>query len=554
MLCHLFISNYALIHELDIDFSEGFSVITGETGAGKSILIGALSLILGERADTAVLKDAGKKCTVEGVFNIKDYGLEDFFLLHDLEYDEQTILRREITTNGKSRAFVNDTPVNLYILKQLGGKLINIHSQYQTLIINEADFQLTVIDNYGHLLEKVDIYRMEFIKYIELKQELNNLIKEEKRSKADEDYYNFLYTELDQAHLVDGEQEEIQKELEILTHAEDIKTSLSQITSSLQTSDDNVLAKIAEIRNIANRLSKFHDGIKTLSQRLESTLIELKDIARELEGIEQQVFINPEMISKYSSRIDMIYHLEHKHRVDSIAQLIELKNNFSDKINQIASFETQISELEKEVARREDLLRKISGEISNARRHVIPEIESEFVKILSSVGMPEAQFRIEMSSANELGKDGADKVSFLFNANRGGDLREISSVASGGERSRLMLGIKSMIARKNLLPTIIFDEIDMGVSGEIAGKVANILQKMAQEMQVIVITHLPQIAGKSKEHYLVYKYSDKDATHSAVRKLTKEERILEIAKLLSNENISESAIQTAKELLKGPVR
>jgi DNA repair protein RecN (Recombination protein N) len=551
MLQHLSISNYALIAELDMDWPEGFTVITGETGAGKSILLGALSLILGQRVDVTILLAKDRKCVVEGTFLIRDYDLEHFFQINDLDYDESVVLRREINPNGKSRAFINDTPVSLNVMKQLGEKLVDIHSQYQTYILNDADFQLTVLDSYGHLLDRVEAYRKGFHDYLEQKRLHQSLLEREKQSNADQDYFRFQYEELEQAHLTEGEQEELERELELLTHAEDIKTGLLQAGVVLQGSEDNLISRLAAVKAITTRAAQHLRAISDINERIESGMIELKDIASELDRIEQQIVIDPDRIQRLNQRLDMISHLEHKHRVGSIKELILLKETFHKKLGEISSLNDKIIQLEEQIARNGTKLWSQAQAISESRHKVIPAMEKELLGLIRSLGMPDAQFRIMITSTDDLSNDGINRVMFMFSANKGIELRDIVTVASGGERSRLMLAVKSMIARKNLLPTIIFDEIDMGVSGEVAGKVGMILQQMAKSMQVIVITHLPQIAGKSRSHYLVYKYTVENKAFSAVKILSDEERVMEIAKLLSDQTVTISAIATARELLDG---
>jgi len=551
MLQHLSISNYALIAELDMDWPEGFTVITGETGAGKSILLGALSLILGQRVDIAILLVKDRKCVVEGTFLIRDYDLEHFFQINDLDYSESVVLRREITPNGKSRAFINDTPVSLNVMKQLGEKLVDIHSQFQTFTLNDADFQLTVLDSYGHLIDQVGAYRKEFQDYLEQKRLHQHLLEEEKRSNADQDYYRFQHEELEQAHLIEDEQGELEKELEILSHAEDIKTGLLQAGAVLQGSEDNLLSRLAAVKAITTRAAQHHRAISDINERIESVMIDLKDIASELDRIEQQIVIDPDRINRLNQRLDLISHLEHKHRVGSVKELILLKETFHKRLGEICSLNDEIVRLGEEIAQNETKLWSQAQTISESRHKVIPVIEKELQGLIRSLGIPDAQFRIMITPAGDLSNDGTDRVMFMFSANKGIELRDVATVASGGERSRLMLAVKSMIARKNLLPTIIFDEIDMGVSGEVAGKVGMILQQMAKNMQVIVITHLPQIAGKSRSHYLVYKYTSEDKAFSAVKILNDEERVMEIAKLLSDQKVTVSAIATARELLDG---
>ena len=549
MLVHLSVENYALIEQLEISFDSDFSVITGETGAGKSILLGALSLILGQRTDTSVLKGKTKKCIIEGTFRINNYGLEPFFENNDLDYDKETILRREINPNGKSRAFVNDTPVTLNVLKSLTERLINVHSQYETLTLNDADFQLSVIDVYAGLTEETSDYAEAYRCFVRSKKELDDLLEKEKQLRADKDYYQFLYDELIALNLSTGEQVELEKELDILNHAEEIKSNLYKVSNLLQYADDNLLDKMAEVRSILDNLTGYYQEMKNIYDRIDSSLIELKDTTYEIEKIEQGVSYDPARIEVIEERLNQIYKLEQKHQVKSDKDLVEVLQKIEQKLLEITSFDDEILSLRNNIHQRESELRDFAFKISAARKKVFSKIEKELTIRIIELGMPEATFKIDHIIEEILTNDGFDKVRFLFNANRGGALKEISSVASGGERSRLMLGIKSMITKNNLLPTIIFDEIDLGVSGEIAGKMGSILQMMGNDMQVIALTHLPQIAGKGKNHYLVYKETDSDTTRSLIKKLNRQERITEIAKMLSDETITDAATKTAKELL-----
>ncbi|MCD4747514.1 MAG: DNA repair protein RecN [Bacteroidales bacterium] len=549
MLVHLLIQNYALIRKLEIDFSNGFSVITGETGAGKSIIIGALSLILGKRADTQVLLEKNKKCIVEGTFNIKNYDLKFFFTQNQLDFDKFTTLRREINQYGKSRAFINDTPVNLNLFKELGDKLVDIHSQHKITTLNDSNFQLAVIDNYAQISNIIGKYKLEYDKFLKLQNLFINLNEREKKSKTDHDYYLFLYNELKEANLKDEEQQEIEIELEILNNSEEIKTNLYKSYLSLSDSENNVLGRIAEINSLMEQLSKYHPDIKEINNRLTGNYIELKDIVSEIERIEHQITYDPQKIEELNNRLDLIYNLQQKHRVSTIEELINIKNNLSAKLNDISSLEENIKKLKSDISIQLKVISEIAADISKKRKQAIPKIEKDLINILYQLGIPDAQIKIEQNLLKNFTKDGKDKVIFMFNANRGLEMKEISKIASGGELSRLMLSIKSLISQRNLLPTIIFDEIDMGVSGDIADKVGNILLKMGRAMQVVAITHLPQIAGKGDTHYLVFKENKDDLIKSDIKKLDSKERINEIAKMLSGEEISISSRETARELL-----
>ena len=549
MITHLSISNYALIRKLDINFSNGLSVITGETGAGKSILLGALSLILGNRADSQILLDKTKKCVIEGTFNIKDYNLIPFFKENDLDYDDNTLLRREINKSGKSRAFINDTPVNLNLIKELGDKLVNIHSQNKTVTLNNSDFQLAVVDSYVNKNDVLKQYRFGFKNYSEKKKKLNGLIEKENKSKSDQDYFQFQFDELEKANLDPNEFNNIEKELELLNHHEEIKTNLAGISQILDNKELNIISQLNEALSLIKNISEYNNDFENFHKRVESNLIDLRDLSSEIESIGESIIYDPKRITELNNNIDIVFHLQQKHRVNSVNKLIAIKDNLSEKLNEISSLENEINNLKKEISVIEIELTKLAKLISLSRGEAIPKIEKNITELLVELGMPDGRFKVEQIKFNELTIDGFDKVKFLFNANKGGMLSDMSKIASGGELSRLMLSIKSLISQKNLLPTIIFDEIDSGVSGNIANKVGVILKKISQTMQVIAITHLPQIAGMGDLHYLVFKDSEKEITESRIKLISADERINEIAKMLSGSKISEIALQNAKELL-----
>ena len=549
MLSKLAIENYALIDRLEIELSEGFSVITGETGAGKSILIGALSLILGNRCDASVLLDKSRKCIVEGSFRIKGYHLEDFFRDHELDYDDTAILRREIIQNGKSRAFINDTPVNLTLMKELGDRLVNIHSQFSIITLNDADFQLAVLDNYSENRMAIPQYREKFSLFIQLNSELDQMIRQEARAQSDRDYYQFLWDEFEAARLQEGEQEQAEQRLEFLSHAEEIKKGIFHALDILSEGEQNVLGRISEIANISGNLARFHASLKEISDRLRSNHIDLRDIAGEMETIGQVVEFDPTEIAAITARLDLIYHLEKKHNVHDIPGLLKVRRDVQDKLKEVTSLEERIGILKKDIDLLKEELEHQAEQFSRNRHNVTTDLEEKIRQTLINLGMPDARISIELKRLERITADGIDTVRFMFSANKGIGLNEISRIASGGELSRLMLSIKSLISQKNLLPTIIFDEIDMGVSGEVAGKVGEILKKMGHTMQVIAITHLPQIAGKGQAHYLVFKTNESETTRTLLKKLGPKDRIHEIAKMLSNEKVSDAALKTAKELI-----
>jgi len=549
MLLHLSVENFILIPQLEINVHKGFTCITGETGAGKSILVGALSLILGQRADTSVLRDKTQKCIVEGSFLIDGYNLEDIYEANDLDYEPTSVFRREINPQGKSRAFINDTPVNLNILKEIGDRLVDIHSQHQTLELNDAAFQLGMVDSYaGHATTLVS-YRHLFNEYNLLKAELNECIKKEQQSINEKEFLNFQFEELEKANLTPTEQQEAEEELEILTHAEEIKTRTFTAIGILADDEQNVSDRIAEIKQLLDQASRFSHHLLPLAERINVSLIEIKDITNELRTFSEQVHFDAERIEKISLRLDLIYHLEQKHRVQSVAELIEIMDVLSEKLYAIGSLETRIEELKGTLAKQESELLAVSAVLSKQRQAVTLNIETEMHKVLDSLGMPSAKFKIKQEPLTYFSPTGTDKITFLFSANKGGEIREIQKVASGGELSRLMLALKSLVLNRSLLPTILFDEIDSGVSGDIAGKVGTIMRNMSAHMQVIAITHLPQIAGKADSHLLAYKEEGGTSTVSSLRVLSSEDRVNEIARMLSDETITESAKITARELL-----
>lgn len=549
MLKHLSVQNYALIDKLDVDLSDGLTIITGETGAGKSILLGALGLIAGSRADTQSLQDKAKKCIIEAAFNIKGYALNDFFKEHELDYEAVTTIRREINPEGKSRAFINDTPVTLNQLKELGERLIDIHSQHQTLSLNGSDFQLSVVDAFAKHETLLEEYGNDYRAFKNYEKQLNALIEKEAQAKKDLDYFQFQFNELEDAGLKAGEQVAMEQELETLNNAEDIKSNLSKAANSLNGGELNLLSSLGEIKMLLNGMAKFKPEIAELSARINSSYIELKDIANELESIEQEVIYDPKQIELLSDKLDAIYRLQQKHQVKTIEELLRIKDELSNKLLDFSSLE---SEIEKTKAALDKLNKTLSAKaktISENRKKAIPKIEKEIALLLASLSMPNAQLQISQSPTETYTSNGTDKISFLFSANKGSDFKELNKVASGGELSRLMLSIKSLIAQLTALPTIIFDEIDTGVSGDVADKVGSIMNTMSAKMQVITITHLPQIASKGQSHLFVYKEDKSNKTYSNIKKLNAEERIQEIAKMLSTGTPTAAAISNAKELL-----
>ena len=548
MLQKLSINNYALIDDLEIVFDKGLNILIGETGAGKSIVLGALSLILGQRAESRYFFNQQKKCVIEGLFKIDGFHLKAFFEENDLDYEAETVLRREISADGKSRSFVNDTPVNLTVLKTLGERLIDIHSQHATMEINNPLFQLMVVDAAAKHSALLDEYRAKFSQYKKGGNRLKQLVEESEKAKADLDYYQFQFDELEKAGLVAGEQEKLEKELYTLNNAEEIKRNLLSAGFLLQDSETAVLLQLREAGNQLTTPAKFNTDIETLRERLNSVVIELKDIAAEIEGIEQRTYTDEARAADINTRLTIIYNLQKKHRLSSNAELLALQDDLSSKIQQAVFGDEAIEKLQLQLAAERKELEQLAAQLSAGRSKAIPEIEKQVIHSLAEMGMANAVLSINLSDT-ELEKDGANAVRFLFSANKGHALAEMSKVASGGELSRLMLAIKSLIAKYTALPTIIFDEIDTGVSGEVANRVGLIMQQLADNLQVITITHLPQIASKGKAHFYVYKDDSATTTYTRIKQLNTDERVTEIAKMLSGDKPGESALQNARDLL-----
>ena len=555
MLYRLVIRNYALIDNLDIIFAKNLNILTGETGAGKSIMLGALSLLLGQRAESKYFYNQDKKCVIEGTFQVQALDLNSFFSENDLDYDPETVLRREISSDGKTRSFINDTPVNLTILRQLGEKLIDIHSQHATIEINDENFQLGVLDIVADHQPLLDRYLQNYKSHQKTILKLNNLISESQQSKADQNYFQFQYDELETARLLPNEQQTLEKELDVLTHAEEIKRSLAQVSYLLSDGDQSAILQIKEAVNSLQIAEKYNPVLTSFLERLQSSLIEIKDIASETLYLEQQTGIDEKRTAEITERLNLLYTLQKKHRVNTILELLNLQENLSQKLNTILFADEDITRLRAESEKLKAELLLIAADLSKNRKKVIPELEKQIMRILHEVGMPQAVIKINQVtlSGDQLRLNGQDQIQYLFSANKGQPPMPMNKVASGGELSRLMLSIKSLIARKTSLPTIIFDEIDTGISGEVALKVGNIMETLGENMQVIAITHLPQIASKGKSHYWVYKDEQPQRTLSNIKILNDEERTLEIAKMLSGENPGEFALQNARELLNARV-
>ena len=548
MLRSLYIQNYALIEKLDISFETGFSVITGETGAGKSIILGAIGLLLGQRADVKAIRHGASKCIIEARFDISAYGMRPFFEENELEYDEECILRREVQSSGKSRAFINDTPASLAQVKELGEQLIDVHSQHQNLLLNKEGFQLNVLDILAHNDAALEKYHLCYDEWKQTDRELAELVLLAEKSRSDEDYIRFQLEQLEEARLVEGE--ELEQEAETLSHAEEIKAGLYRVEQSFASDEGGLLSYLKDSLNTLNNLQRVYQPAKELTERMESAYIELKDISHEVSLQSDSVEFNPVRLDEVNERLNLIYSLQQKHRAQTLAELIALTDEYRSKLSDITSYDERIAEL---TARKEEQYKQVKQQaevLTKARTKAAREVEKQLAARLIPLGMPNVRFQIEMGLKKEPGLQGEDTVNFLFSANKNGTLQNISSVASGGEIARVMLSIKAMIAGAVKLPTIVFDEIDTGVSGEIADRMADMMQEMGDcNRQVISITHLPQIAARGRAHYKVYKKDSDTETNSHIRRLTDEERVEEIAHMLSGATLTEAALSNAKSLL-----
>lgn len=550
MLRSLYIKNYALIDSLEIDFEPGFSVITGETGAGKSIILGALSLILGQRADMKAIKQGESKCVIEGSFDVSAYDLRAFCEEKGIDYDPDSyILRREILSTGKSRAFINDSPVSLTDLKELGSQLIDIHSQHQNLLLSDTRFQMQVVDALAGNKELLSRYQQAFHQYKQSEKALAELREAVRKSKEEEDYLRFQIESLTEAALQEGEQEELENELETLTHAEDIKSALFKIHSLLSDDDKGIVLGLKEGLNTSQQLSKVYARSEEISERLQTAYIDLKDLASEMDKLANDVEFNPERLAFIESRLDLIYTLQKKYHVNAVSELLALYEEFKQKIENIESSDQQVEALEKEVHEKSEKVFALAKQLTDSRTSITDSFEKELTDRVAYLGMPNIRFRSEIITEKHPNIYGLDSVLFQFSANKNVPLQPVAEIASGGEISRLMLCLKSMIAGATALPTIIFDEIDTGVSGEIADKMGEVMREFGNNMQVLAITHLPQIAAKGKAHYKVYKSDDEHTTTTNLVRLSEEERLTEIARMLSGSTVTEAAIQNAKVML-----
>lgn len=549
MLKSLSIQNYALINQLTIDFSSGLSIITGETGAGKSILLGALGLVLGNRADTNSLKDTSKKCIVEAQLSIANYNLDSFFDSLDLDYESNTIIRREILPSGKSRAFVNDTPVTLSVLNQLKSKLIDVHSQHQTMQLSDASFQFIILDALAKNEPKIASYRRGLKQLNIFRNEMDALQVKQREANQQYDYNLHLYNELIEAQLKEDEQADLEERIEKLNNVEDIKLSLSEALALGINDEVGIQNSLNSIQNSLQKIAPFSKGYEEISNRITSVKIEFDDIISELEKASENVDSNPNELEELNDRLQLIYNLQKKHSVNTVPELLAIQEDLDEKVGQVENAEEIISQKQAKIDEVSEKLDTVADMISKGRTKVIPKLQKQLEYLLSELGMPNARFLITITATENYHTNGKDSLDFLFSANKGGSFGELKKVASGGELSRIMLSVKKVLSENTQLPTILFDEIDTGVSGEVSNKIAAIMQQMSENMQVITITHLPQIAAKGNQHYKVYKEEVNGVTTTNLKQLSEDERIVEIAEMLSGKDISDSAMIHAKELL-----
>jgi DNA repair protein RecN (Recombination protein N) len=549
MLQHLRIQNFALIEETEVHLNNGLTVITGETGAGKSILLGALGLTLGSRADVSSLHDKTKKCIIEAQFNIKEYSLRSFFEINELDFEEVTTIRREITPEGKSRAFINDTPTTLSVLKELGEQLIDIHSQHETLLLKETNFQFELVDAFAQTTNLFSDYKKQFNALQKLRKQLEELTAQEIQAKKELDYFQFQFNELEEANVKVGEQQQLEEESETLENAEFIKGSLVKSSLAINGGDENIVSALALVKQQLQSVSKFGKQFNELFERINSVSIELKELSKDIDACEEDVVYDNSRLEEVNAQLDKLNRLLKKHGVNSEEELLTIKTDIEAKLQQFSSLEVAIEKTQKEIFASEKQCKSLAKDLSDKRQKSTAGIEQNIKTMLMGLSMANAQFKIELIPLDALSFNGQDSISFLFTANKGAEFKELHKTASGGELSRLMLCLKALLAERTALPTIIFDEIDTGVSGDVADKIGNILFTMGKTMQVITITHLPQMASKGGNHLFVYKSDSKDKTTSSIKALNKEERIAEIAKMLSTGTPTETALKNAKELL-----
>ena len=550
MLQFLTIENYALIDHLEFRPGQGLTVITGETGAGKSIIMGALGLILGQRADAKAVRSGAGKCVIEAQFDISAYDLEAFFAQNDLEYDASaTIIRREIYATGKSRAFVNDTPVQLPLLRELGSHLIDIHSQHQNLLLGQDAFQLSVVDALAHNQAEYASYRAAYDQLKAHDSRLKALRAQAERDAQEADYIRFQFSQLDDANLVEGEQEELEAEQELLSHAEDIKSCLCQMHEGLDGEGDAVVQMLKSVSQKAHELSRIYPDIAEIAQRLESDYIDLKDIADEVDSRSEEVNYDPQRLEQVEERLSLLYSLQKKHGKSSVEELIQLRDELFERIQHIDNSDEEILELEQQVKRLAAEATRLAAILTDTRKHAAQQLQKDLIARVTYLGMPNLRFQVSITPLNSLSPSGSDSLEFLFSANKNQPLRPAGEVASGGEISRLMLGIKSLVASARTLPTIIFDEIDTGVSGDIADRMGSVMKELSTHLQVITITHLPQVAGKGNQHFRVFKADTDEQTITHIEQLSSEQRIQEIARMLSGSDITPEALANARTLI-----
>lgn len=549
MLRHLHIRNYALIGELSVDFADGFSVITGETGAGKSILLGALGFVLGDRADTGVLFDKDMKCVVEAQFQLEDELLKPLFEEHDLDFDTECILRRELSPQKKSRAFINDTPVSLQVMKEIGNQLVDIHSQHDSLLLTDAGFQLRLLDEIAQDNELLEAYRQEFDRYNTLSRRLKELQTLAEKNIAENDYLKFQLDELQKAQLKEGEYAEIEQSLNVMENAEEIRTLLFSANGLLEGSETSILPQLNELSSLLHRLKQLVPNLEELYGRIESTQVELKDIAYDLERVGDDAQFDEGKLQELQERFDLLNRLMMKHHTKEFEALILLRNELEAKVNAFENIDQEIEQTQKALKEQTKVLQQLALKLHSQREKAAKTFGADVTDLARQLAMPHAVFQIAVEPLKEFTTTGLDQVRFLFSANKGVAVAELSKVASGGELSRLMLSIKSVVSQHNYIPTLIFDEIDTGVSGEVAAKIGGIMQGMGASLQLIAITHLPQVASKAAHHFFIYKDNEGQRTQSHIRLLTAGERVTEIAKMLSNDKVTPEAMKAAEVLL-----
>ena len=549
MLQQLHIKNYALIEELSVDFSEGFSVITGETGAGKSILLGALGFVLGDRADTGVLFDKELKCVVEARFQLENEALKSLFEDNDLDFDAECIFRRELSPQKKSRAFINDTPVSLQVMKEIGSQLVDIHSQHDSLLLTDADFQLHLLDEIASNNSLLDNYRANFGTYNSIKRKLNELREIATKNLAENDYLKFQLDELQKAQLKEGEYADIEQSLNVMENAEEIRSLLFSANGLLENSETAILPQLTELSSVLHRLKQLVPSSDELQQRIENTQVELKDVAYDLERLENDSQFDESQLQELQERYDLLNRLMMKHHVKAFEDLIQLRDELAGKVNAFENIDQEIEQAEKALKAQTKLLQELASKLRAQRLKASKTFGDQVTDLAKQLAMPHAVFQITVEPLKEFTSNGLDQVRFMFSANKGVAVAELSKVASGGELSRLMLSIKSVVSQHNYIPTLIFDEIDTGVSGEVAAKIGGIMQQMGTSLQLMAITHLPQVASKATHHFFIYKDSEGARTQSHIRLLKTEERVTEIAKMLSNDKVTPEALKAAEVLL-----